>query len=345
MEQEAYKPKGMHVRAVVLTTYTYDDPAHPEGDFGNTDKPAEPSAIYCDVLGYSDTAGARWWYLPGVLVSQDRGGLHSGRIWKPKATKGTLSGAKLNPNLTNPSDMDGDHVLVGFFDESYNSPVILRALPHPARDPGNINKQAGHRLQLKIEDGDPDLWKHHGTFFGVEDNGSFVVDTTHANDGVLIEKGEEAAPPTDGKGGQTFRMPLGATDFNIAFVVPTVDGTDPEEKVTLKFSKDRMQISFADANVTMTQTIDKFEVKLDGETLLAQGKDGAATLKVGDGAKSVAIAEQLEIFYTALQTKLTAFDAHVHPTGVGPSGPPAPLIAAGSWDSAIASTKVKIPGN
>lgn len=64
-----------------------------------------------------------------------------------------------------------------------------------------------------------------------------------------------------------------------------------------------------------------------------------------DGAPPVhpAIAEHLQALYEALKVKLDLHDTHVHPTGVGPSGPGAPLIVAPAWDSNINSTKLVIP--
>lgn len=85
-------------------------------------------------------------------------------------------------------------------------------------------------------------------------------------------------------------------------------------------------------------------------TNLALGKDeggiqihltpgGVAEVKFGGGTanKSAAIAENLQTLYIQFKA---LYDAHVHPTGVGPSGPPA--VPATPWNNAIASTKLKI---
>lgn len=124
----------------------------------------------------------------------------------------------------------------------------------------------------------------------------------------------------------------------------------------------RARISLGDAGNALE--IFKIEIDQMGNVVWEQANNPAATtdLTIGnmkvaiDGALgkfhitltgtptvSVAIANHLQVLWTQLVSKLTAFDEHVHPTGVGPSGPPAPKIAAPAWDNKINSTKVNIP--
>jgi len=66
---------------------------------------------------------------------------------------------------------------------------------------------------------------------------------------------------------------------------------------------------------------------------------GTVEIKQGGGVAtfSLAIAEKLQALYVAAKA---IYDVHVHPTGMGPSGPPpAPFPA---WDATIASIKAKI---
>jgi phage baseplate assembly protein gpV len=108
-----------------------------------------------------------------------------------------------------------------------------------------------------------------------------------------------------------------------------ITGLDPDGE-TPKF-----QLTMNDGELTVRLQ--------DGATLAVVGKDGDTRMTVGDGSKHVAIVEELQALYTQLKTKLDVFDAHIHATGVGPSGPPTPTIGAPSWNSAINSTKVSIP--
>jgi len=95
---------------------------------------------------------------------------------------------------------------------------------------------------------------------------------------------------------------------------------------------------------TVVLTSDGLEIKLGkGAGLKITGKDGNAVTTLGDGGVKAAIADHLETFWTQFKAKLDAFDAHVHPTALGPSGPPAPLIVCPPYDQAITSNKLKFP--
>ncbi|NIR15124.1 MAG: hypothetical protein GWN86_14760, partial [Desulfobacterales bacterium] len=143
-----------------MATYVTDDPNHPKA----LDLLNRPSAVYCDVLTYNSIPGRRWAGFKKVLVSQDQGGLHDEKLWVPRATKTNLFGTLNEGEGANPADMDGDHVLIGFMNDSLNEPIILKALPHPAKDLGNDLYPVGKRLKLKRVDGNPDFIKHNGVF-------------------------------------------------------------------------------------------------------------------------------------------------------------------------------------
>lgn len=201
-----HTPHGLIVRGVVVATYVVDDPNHP---YAGTAEDA-PKAVYCDLICYSSRPGLRYFPLATVLVAQ-RMGLHDGHVWKPKATTMDVTGNPLDTDVggTPPEHMNGDHVLVGFLDDAFNQPVIIGQVPHPKADLGN--EESGKQLKLKLEDGDPNFIRHHGTLYGVADNGDFIVDTRTANDGTLDGDGKEPAAPSDGKGSVRFRLPDGAT--------------------------------------------------------------------------------------------------------------------------------------
>lgn len=227
------RANGLLVRGVVVATYVVDDENHP-----NAGKDAPPVAVYCDVLSYSNISGTRWRFIKHAIVAQDRGALHSGRVWKPRATSLDVTKETVSLDVaTNPANLDGDHVLVGFLDDNLNTPVILEGLPHPSADVGNEDKTAGrgHRLRLKLEDGDPDFWKHHGTFYGINNAGDFEVDTTFAHDGELEEDGKEKPPPTDGKGAQRARLPQDAE--HIVQLLDLSDAAQPKQVGAESFKK------------------------------------------------------------------------------------------------------------
>jgi hypothetical protein len=171
-----------------------------------------------------------------------------------------------------------------------------------------------------VADGDPDFWKHKGAFYGIDKDGNFTVDTTEAYAVDDLETdGAEPAPAEDGStGNYNVKLPLG--------------------------SKLHVEIDGVTNTFEFTETM--VEVKLDGgATLKIELKDANAKLTLGDGTKHAAIFEALQAFWDGptVKAKFAAFDAHVHGTGVGPSGPPSPTVAFPSLDTGIKSTKLNIP--
>lgn len=191
-------PMGLLLRGVVMSTYVSDDPSHPHA----VDTDSGPKAVYCDVMCYTSVAGHRFFLVRGALVTQERSGLHDGDIWKPRPTTKDITGAAYDPEVGgNPYNLDGDHVLVGFLDGAFNSPVVLRAIPHPQQDVGNSETDPGRKLVQVQADGDPRLLRHHGASFGITDAGDFLVDLEKANDGTTDANGVPTPPADDGTAG------------------------------------------------------------------------------------------------------------------------------------------------
>lgn len=76
-----------------------------------------------------------------------------------------------------------------------------------------------------------------------------------------------------------------------------------------------------------------------GASMKLEGKDSDAKATFGDGAVKVTIADNFKTWYNNMVKVFLA--THVHPTGMGDSGPA--KQSAPSWDSSLESTKVKIP--
>ncbi len=289
--------RGLLLRGVVTKTYTLDDPDHPYAA-------SAPSAVYCDVLIYSSVKGMSFRSLPNCLVCQDRGAMHSGRIWKPRAASIDITGDTFDPEKgTDPSAMDGDHVLVGFLDDNFNMPVILGGLSHPAQDEGNKeDPEPGERMRVN-QDEDPDLWKHKGVYYGVDKDGNFIIDTRFAYPGPDFNPdGTEPDPPEDGSCG--------------SFILKMQKGT-------------KLQLDIE-----------------DGPTFLLEFKGPDTVLTLGDGTVSVAVADHLQALWEAMKSTLDTWGGtggHTHPTGVGPSGPPTPVLNVDAWDSNINSDHLLIP--
>lgn len=95
---------------------------------------------------------------------------------------------------------------------------------------------------------------------------------------------------------------------------------------------------------TVVISRDGVEIRLSkGAGMTISGKDASATMVVGSGAVKAAIANHLETWWAQVKAKLDAHDAHVHPTALGPSGPPIPPITAPPYDARISSSKLKFP--
>lgn len=314
---------GLLLRGVVTATYVTDDAGHPKF----LDLMNRPSAVYCDVVVYPSIPRQRWFFLTKVLVTQKRGGLHDDDLWKPKAATTNIVTQVLDDVLgANPGNLDGDHVLIGFLNDSFDEPIILKGLPHPSRDVGNDLYSTGKRLKLKLVDGNPNLEKYQGIFYGVDGSGNHIVDSTFGHSGTLLPAGLEPLPDVTGtSGNQTRNLPQNSKHsvvfYNMA--APMV----PVEVARFDMTKDAFEIL-----LTLLPTI-----KIEGSALTAK-------LTLGTGAVSAAIAQHLSTLWGQLVTWLTA---HTHPTGTGPSGPPlpnsSPPVNPPPWLAIIESSKMTFP--
>lgn len=223
------RANGLLLRGVVVATYVTDDGLHPfaEAEDGT------PAAVYCDVLC---TYKQKPFLIPTVLVSQERTGMHSSRIWKPRAAKLDVTESSMDlDKSTNPANIDGDHVLVGFLDDNLNQPVILKALPHPSADIGNEDKDVGLRTRLKLADGDPDLVRHKGSYYGIDTYGNFLIDLTKAYvDDDFQSDGKEPDIAEDGSAGNyQVRLMKGSTLTVIIEEGATLTVEDKEANATM----------------------------------------------------------------------------------------------------------------
>lgn len=322
--RENSKPNGLLLKGVVTATYVVDSTDHPKYD----DSINTPIAIYCDVVVYTNIAYTRWFPLSKVLVSQKRGGLHNDDIWKPRAVSKNIFGDFNSTTGANPGSLDGDHVLIGFINNSFDEPIILKGLPHPSRDVNNDPYEVGKRIKLKVIDGDPDFTKHHGVFYGVSDVGDFEVNTIYGNDGTTDDNGIEPNPSNNGNSGnQNYNLPKGSA-FSIIFK-DTTNPISPTEYMKFK-------VQSSDDNI---------EVTMDGGKVITISKSELqAFLKLGNGAVSAAISEYLEVLYNKVYLALFT---HIHPIGTPNTGTPIWGSPEGlpTWDSNIKSEKLTFPDN
>lgn len=333
---------GLIHRAVVVATYVQLD-----GPEAFPEVTVTPSAVYCDVLLYSTSEGLRGAPLRRVLVAQDCG-MHDGKLWHPRAATQDFSRtAGLDPNVSDPKNLDGDHVLIQYMEDNLSLPVITKRLPHPRMGFGNeALASAGHRLKLKLVDGQPDYWKHHGSFAGFDKDGNFIVDTTRAHSGQYDVSGNEVPVPDAAHGNTTYVVSDKAT-FKVIGL--DVNGLNPKFELSVKDNELHLKLQ-------------------NGESLLISGKDGSVTMKAGDGAVHVALAEHLETMLwnvlkgqsdsdkTAFSLALAALAADMTALGAAVAigatsaaaiaayqGTPGAASVVPAYNAAVTSTKVSVP--
>lgn len=226
--------RGLLVRGVVIAVYTPDQAG--SGSGRPIAAPNDLAGIYCDVLLYSDYPGLRGQLLRNCLVTTGRGGVYDDAPWipapatfdlstkKPVTRQQILSGAS-------PLDLDGDHVLVGFMDDSVENPVILRGIPHPRNRPeapSNLPNQGSRsfrRLSAEASWGQPSFQIHRGVYVAIDNGGNFHIDARDAYDGRLGPDArplrEDTVDPATGIGaaGNIFieTSPLGAVSLANSF--------------------------------------------------------------------------------------------------------------------------------
>jgi hypothetical protein len=316
--QHGLRAGGVILRAVVTATYVpLDSPAAAPASLNGS-----PAAVYCDLIAYSSIEGYRGGPLAHVPVMQ-AGGLHDGHVWLPRAaTVRVVAPHKLGESTMDPQDLDGDHVLVQFLEDDLSRPIITGMIPHPRLGLGNEDlPEVGHRMKLKLADGNPEFWKRNGSFFGFDKSGNFLVDTTRAHGGQFTQEGLETPANANTNGNVTIRANSKTT---VRVVGVGTDGQNPKYEMTLKDNELFLKLQ-------------------DGETMKLVGKDAGAVLTVGDGARHAVNFENLDAWWEAMRVLLTAFDVHVHATPSGPSGPPVPVVAAPSLPVNVKSTHILMP--
>lgn|SRR4030065_196559 len=311
------KPGGLLLKGVVLATYVTDSPEHPK----NNDTTNSPIGVYCDVLIYTNISYNHWFILNKVLVSQLHGGLHNDDIWKPKATSKNIL-ENLNDTIgSNPGSLDGDHVLIGFVNNSYSEPIILKGVPHPSRDIFNYDFSIGKRIKLKLVDGNPFYIKHNGVFFGVNDSGDFEINSSFGNNGNTLETGEELLGGTSGN--QSFILP--DTSKLLILFNNMINSLEPIEVIKLEIKKDGDNLIF----------------NINGENIITLNGGGNSTeMIIGSGAVHPAIASKLKILWDTLRL---VFNNHTHPIPDGNTGLPSAI--APNWDENISGQKISFSDN
>lgn len=362
---------GLLLSGVVVTTYVQTDDASPF-PAGVMD---DPVAVYCDVITYSSAEGLYSAFLRGVLVLGH--GMHHGHVWRPRAASQDVRTGTLNADTMDPRDLDGDHVLISFLEDNLSKPIIVGLLPHPRTGLGNAAlPAAGHRMRLKVADGNPELWKHQGTFHGVDNDGNYLLDTTRAHSGKYDVSGNEVPVPDDAHGNvivkvnrrakfrvvgldkdggaEAFRLELedgkatvqmgGSLDNAVVLdtdagkLAVTLGG--PGKSLTLDEAAGKLVVKLGSDAASLTQDATSLDVKLGGDGLKVENAGPAAVLTVGNGADNGVVFNALK---TYIDAKLDVVEQHTHSVDlsstVGNLGYPVSGSATASASTALVGLK------
>ncbi len=209
-------------------------------------------------------------------------------------------------------DLLGSYVLIGLINGSASTPIILGGLPFI-----DLTKDS-KRTVPKEEDGHNLKFSFNGINVEINKDGELLV---------------QKLGPTNADG--TLNTDISDTDQSNSFIQ-----IDKEGAIKLS-TTNKEKIEDADNLVTINKD-GSIDIKINnGQTLLLKDKDGDAQMTLGDGAKSVAIAEELKALYGKLKDYIEGAKV---PTGMGPSG----TISSGSgpapsWDDNIISKRMKLP--
>lgn len=290
----ARSPQGLLVRGVVVQNVTADEESSPlindprfNQDPVETESPVVTGSAetYVQILVYSGIAGGRQSYLPNVLVTHEYSGMHEGDLSLPRAARVDVKG--FISQGSNPADLDGDHVLVGFLDDNYNLPVLVRSIPHPNSDVGKAETEAlGVRTRVQRSDGEPRFMKHRGAYWGVDTDGNWTTDLTKAHSGAYNADGTEPDPAQNGQNGNyTINV-----QENSTLTINATNGT-------------QIRID-GDGNIDIDAGSDAKVVTVRGSAMDVQTDE----VKLGDGAVEAAVlGDSWQTAHGTYDTALLAF--------------------------------------
>jgi hypothetical protein len=214
MWRSDHRANGLQLRAVVLRTYLPDDPDHPGNDLfevGTGDavggqlqtaqvtrldmtRMARTQTVLCDVLVYSPSYRSILRLVP-VAYPAGRNGVAGG--WIPRAAFSNASGALpagmpgvSYDDVTDPLELDGDHVKISFLDDDLNSPIVDGLLSHPKAQQQLVAYRSRTAARGPASEY---VIQHRGTTLIFDSDGNLTIEAHGASSGQLDSAGEEVA--------------------------------------------------------------------------------------------------------------------------------------------------------
>lgn len=221
------------------------------------------------------------------------------------------------------SQQDGDMVYVAFIVGLPGFPVIIGSA---------TNQLDAEKTGATIADGPRKRWEYNGIFFEITKTGTLELTR---KGGLFNETDNRFEPEVDAaKHKLTLRLTEAhfALDANQGAVKVDVDGGTeeaPAESVTLTFKSGLIvTIDGVGDKITMT-TGGGAKTEIDGKSdKLTHSSAGGGKVEIQAGSKIIVESGLIELGEGATESVVLGdsfkiyFDQHIHPTGVGPSGPP-----------------------
>lgn len=334
---------GLLVRGVVITRHQ-----DPNGH------------VFCDVLTYSNIQG-------GISASVARecrvlnanSGLHKSTPAYPKPSYTNISrGSFPDLNHADPSDLNGDHVLVGFMDQSLRGGVILGCLPHPRQNHGIKGNPMPH-AGLYPGEKEKATTVFKGIEMGPDGDGNIKLDAKYGSAREMSQRGFPPRLPGQDARPDDPEDPIAKKDGTEGNIVCRLrEGS----RVQITIEKDHddeepMVVSIEYDSVTMSR---KDENGDETKILTLTGTGNETTLVLGDEVISGSNVIQA-VIGPALKSYIAdeiraVFNGHTHrytDTGATPptqttQGPMQGDVPAsmGDWsDTLVLSNKLKFPDN
>ena len=177
-----------------------------------------------------------------------------------------------------------------------------------------------------------------GDFFNVfmKSGNSFVLDDTEGKESIFLIHNTGATVSISPKGDMTIQssdgslISMSTKKGNVGITTKAGSYIDVGEKILMSDKSGKQILTLTDSTI---------EINADSDVIL-----NAKNVNINSG--SVAIGSQAALSVAIAENLLTWLDTHIHPTGVGPSGPPAvPAATFAQTPLDIASKYVKIKAN
>lgn len=286
------------------------------------------SAFEADVISLNDGSDTPWIIPNCVVLPRGSTGVDNYSEELPRPATQMIDGSEWNGSLADidPDKLDGDRVIVQFIGGIITQPIITHWFPHPGNisDPATGGYAGGETGTANEVSSNPTLIqgprcvkRFAGTRLVITGKGSIYIDTNEANSTVEGSPSGIQRKKTDDGGDiqvdmkperqleVNFNPPLDRPETEPSLFQPNPPLT-AEDLTAREVDLTRFLLSKDFVRAVAGQIV---EMKAFQDMFL--GDEGATeNLVLGQAWKSM------------MSAVLGALASHVHPTGVGPSGPP-----------------------